>query len=209
MIMSNPDGSDDPKALVDYCLQEFFPQEQRPLHVYEEIVHLARWVRGFAPRNVLEIGTTGPTFFILSRLATGKKASMDIRDVRPRIHHFMFGHDWRFFLGNSHTKDMRDAVASYCSEFDLIFIDGDHSYEGVRSDFYSYRDLLSPRGAILFHDVDPEHLFKETHGGGVWRFWRDLDEGCKTTLVCNRSSGRIQVFGHSSHFGGIGIWSPN
>src|SRR4051794_2588490 len=81
------------KALVDYCSQRFIVEDRQLMQVYEELLHLAYWLRGFAPHHVLEIGTTGATFFLLSRLATGKKASIDIRDVRPKTHHFMFGHE--------------------------------------------------------------------------------------------------------------------
>ena len=96
----------------------------------------------------------------------------------------------------------------YCDQFDLIFIDGDHRYDGVKSDFEAYRPLLSSRGVILFHDVDPNHAFKGAAGGDVWKFWSELEEGSKTLLCCSRSNGRIEFLGKTSHFGGIGIWSP-
>lgn len=35
---------------------------------------------------------------------------------------------------------------------ELIFIDGDHSYEGVSEDFGHYQSLLSATGKIVFHD---------------------------------------------------------
>ena len=74
-------------------------------------MNLAFWIRGFAPHNVLEIGSWGgATFFCLSRLATGKKVSVDIRDMRPKIHHFMFGHEWRFFHGNSQSDEMTATI---------------------------------------------------------------------------------------------------
>lgn len=100
--------------------------------VYEELVNLAYWMRGLAPHNVLEIGTAGATFLLLSRLATGKKVSVDEYDRRLKIHNFMFGHEWRFFLGDSQTPQMQRDARSYCDSFDLIFIDGDHRYEGVK-----------------------------------------------------------------------------
>ena len=103
---------------------------------------------------------------------------------------------------------MQQAVSSYCDRFDLIFIDGDHRYEGVKRDFENFRPLLSKRGVILFHDVDPDHVFKGREGGDAWRFWRDLDEGSKTLLCCSRSNGAIEVMGQRCHFGGFGIWSP-
>jgi Methyltransferase domain len=206
-VAVEPSDPSYPKALADYCAQSFLIQDGQVIQVYEELVNLAYWLRGFAPHNVLEIGTTGSTFFLLSRLASGKKVAVDIRDIRPKIHHFMFGHEWCFFHGDSQTSQMRQDIRSYCDRFDLIFIDGDHRYESVKKDFENYRPLLSKRGVILFHDVDPDHLFKGRAGGEVWRFWAELDEGCKTILCCARSSGRIQCQGQGSHFGGIGIWS--
>lgn len=203
-----PSEPDYPKELVDYCCQEFLVQDRQLMQVYDELVNLAYWIRGFAPRNVMEIGTTGATFFILSRLATGKKVAIDIRDVRAKIHTFMFGHDWCFFQGDSQTPEMQKNVRSYCDEFDLIFVDGDHRYQGVKRDFENYRDLLSDRGVMLFHDVDPDHAFKGGAGGEVWKFWQELDEGSKTLLCCTRSSGRVEFLGETQHFGGIGIWSP-
>jgi predicted O-methyltransferase YrrM len=198
-----------PEALVDYCCQEFVVHNGPVMQVYEELLSLAYWVRGFSPANVLEIGTAaGATFFVLSRLARGRKATIDIRDVRSSLQLFMFGHDWCFFHGDSHSEETQRQVRSYCDSFDLIFIDGDHRYVGVKQDFEAYREMLSSRGVIVFHDVDPDHAFKGGAGGDVWKFWDELDEGTKTLLCCTRSSGRVSLLGQSARFGGIGIWSP-
>jgi hypothetical protein len=37
----------------------------------------------------------------------------------------------------------------------VIFIDGDHTYEGVKRDIELYFPLLKPNGLILFHDYLP------------------------------------------------------
>jgi len=34
----------------------------------------------------------------------------------------------------------------------LVFVDGDHSYQQVVSDFRNYKDILAPGGCMLFHD---------------------------------------------------------
>lgn len=39
-------------------------------------------------------------------------------------------------------------------KIDLLFIDGDHSYEGVKMDFNLYSNLLSENGIIIIHDTD-------------------------------------------------------
>ncbi len=38
-------------------------------------------------------------------------------------------------------------------QLDFIFIDGDHSFEGVKKDFDVYSKKLSQRGIIAFHDA--------------------------------------------------------
>ena len=39
-------------------------------------------------------------------------------------------------------------------KLDLVFIDGDHSYEGVKKDFDLYSQILTPNGIIMIHDTD-------------------------------------------------------
>ena len=36
---------------------------------------------------------------------------------------------------------------------DLVFIDGDHSEEGVRADWEGWHGFVEPGGAVLFHDA--------------------------------------------------------
>lgn len=42
-------------------------------------------------------------------------------------------------------------------KIDFLFIDGDHSYEGVKADFELYSKLLTDRGIIAIHDTDKEY----------------------------------------------------
>jgi hypothetical protein len=42
-------------------------------------------------------------------------------------------------------------------KIDVLFIDGDHSYEGVKSDFELYSTILSDKGIIMLHDTDAEY----------------------------------------------------
>jgi predicted O-methyltransferase YrrM len=43
-----------------------------------------------------------------------------------------------------------------CSKFRMIFIDGDHTYEGVTQDIFSLVNLLRDDGVICFHDYCKE-----------------------------------------------------
>lgn len=42
-------------------------------------------------------------------------------------------------------------------KIDLLFIDGDHSYEGVKQDFDLYSNILSDNGVIILHDTDSNY----------------------------------------------------
>lgn len=203
------DQNIDPKKLVDYCIEPDLMEKCIFMQVYEEFLTLAYWLNGFRPHNILEIGTMGSSFWLISKLSTGKKVSVDIDPRQSIIHHFMYGEDWKFFQGDSHTEHMYQNVKSFCPEYDFIFIDGDHSYDGVRRDFEMYKRLLSKRGVIAFHDIDPDHIFADSYAGQVYKFWQDLNDGSKVNIVCKKSSGIVKLNGiYSQGFGGIGIWMP-
>jgi len=42
-------------------------------------------------------------------------------------------------------------------KIDLLFIDGNHSYEGVKKDFELYSNLISEKGIIIIHDTDDKY----------------------------------------------------
>lgn len=42
-------------------------------------------------------------------------------------------------------------------KIDFLFIDGDHTYEGVKKDFDLYSKLLSENGLIIIHDTDENY----------------------------------------------------
>lgn len=44
-------------------------------------------------------------------------------------------------------------LKSQVSSLDLLFIDGDHSYEGVKADWEAYKDLLHEGSTVVFHDI--------------------------------------------------------
>jgi predicted O-methyltransferase YrrM len=57
-------------------------------------------------------------------------------------------------LGDSHARETIDRCSAL-SPFDLLFIDGDKSYDGLRADYYNYEPMVSEGGVIAFHDVIP------------------------------------------------------
>ena len=181
----------------------------RPMQVREEVAEFVRLVSRFRPRRVVEIGTArGGTLFLLSRAAADDAVIVSV-DLPGGL--FGGGYAWlkgvlfrcfatrgqRIVLirGDSHDvgvfEEVRRAVGGVV---DLLFIDGDHSYEGVKRDFEMYSRLVRRGGLIAFHDIvpGPEELV-----GGVPRFWRELKE--------RYGSGRVLEIVKSWDQGGYGI----
>lgn len=52
------------------------------------------------------------------------------------------------------VRSSQEALALWTDPIRLLFIDGNHSYEEVRSDFLGWERFVVPDGLIAFHDVD-------------------------------------------------------
>jgi predicted O-methyltransferase YrrM len=63
-------------------------------------------------------------------------------------------HEVNFILGNSQSDDIFKKALEVSDEFDVMFIDGDHSYEGCLKDFKKYSPHLRIGGFLLFDDQD-------------------------------------------------------
>ncbi|OGD53078.1 hypothetical protein A3K80_04960 [Candidatus Bathyarchaeota archaeon RBG_13_38_9] len=56
-----------------------------------------------------------------------------------------------------------------CKEIDFCFIDGTHSYQGVKRDFEMHSPFVRKGGLIAFHDIDcSKHL-------DIKRYWQELE----------------------------------
>ena len=158
--------------------------------VRSEIQALCETVRQRKPRTVLEIGTLhGGAFFLFSRVAADDAflVSVDL----PRE----FWKPWRLLCaylgkkgqnvfvidGDSHAPSTVERVRRVLGsrKVDFLFIDGDHSYEGVRQDFENYVGLLNDVGVIAFHDINPDYWTRfrkptRAYAGEVYRFWAEV-----------------------------------
>ena len=67
---------------------------------------------------------------------------------------------------------------------DFLFIDADHTYEGVKMDFEMYSQLMRRGGIVAFHDILPHDRKHDPDGSvGVHRFWQEIKQIYKHTEI--------------------------
>jgi predicted O-methyltransferase YrrM len=172
-------GSD--RRLVRQAFQVGMTQKEK------EILELLAEVRRLRPRHLLEIGSSaGGTLFLWTRAAAedATVVSIDlpaggVRDPEEadrlrRFEGFRRGRQQLYLLrADSHADVTRRRLAKLLEgrALDFLFIDGDHSYDGIRRDFADYAPLVRPRGLIALHDIHPH---PQGWGGEVPRFWTEI-----------------------------------
>ncbi len=78
--------------------------------------------------------------------------------------------------GDSHSPMTKITVMKEVplESADLLFIDGDHSYLGVREDYLMYYALVRRTGVVAFHDIN-DTPFHRDRGVVVSDFWKQLE----------------------------------
>ncbi|MBU0660571.1 class I SAM-dependent methyltransferase [Patescibacteria group bacterium] len=159
------------------------------MQVKSEIQRLLSQVKKQEPKVVVEIGTAnGGTLFLFTRVAD---ASADIYSIdlpggafgggyafwKKRLYKAFARKEQTIHLirANSHETKTKERLEKKLKgrQIDVLFIDGDHSYEGVKQDFELYQDLVRPGGLIGFHDVAKHTPERNCH---VDQYWQEIKQ---------------------------------
>lgn len=194
---------DRPKELIreTFSFAEAF---LAPIQVEEELVKLVEEVRALQPRRVLEIGTSmGGTLYLWTRLAAkdavlvsvdlpGGKFGGGYSPLRTPLYERFARPEQKLHLlrANSHDPEVKKQVEQLCGAIDFLFIDGDHTYEGVKQDWEMYGPMVRPGGLIAFHDIAGN--YDDTQ---VKQLWDEIKPGRDYAEYCY----------HERHFYGIGV----
>ena len=170
----------------------------RPLQKKSEILRLIDIVRAMRPAAICEIGAAGGgTTFLLAHAASGDATiiSLDLAysaSRRAAVSSFALeGQKIICLQDDSHSPLAVRAVRAHLARkrLDILFLDGDHSYDGVKADFQLYSPLVRPGGLIIFHDIVPDYKTRygietSSDSGGVPRFWEEMKaSGAETEEV--------------------------
>lgn len=203
------------ETLDDYfdLLKDFkdplVPINLSPCQRKSEFLNLLSKVSSRELRHMTEIGTSfGGTFFLLCKAASDNATIITIDTEMRRWRKKLLesysrpGQRAAVIKGDSHRPEVVELVRKIAgNELDLLFIDGDHSYEGVKKDFMTYSRLVRKGGWIAFHDIVPDYRtrygFRTSVGTGeVPKFWGEV----------KRNYEHFEIVGSPSQDGfGIGV----
>jgi len=162
------------------------------------------------PKYCLEIGSEfgGTLYEFVQKMKDGVFVSIDVpfnKNVNYNYENwktFNKSVDIKIINQNSHDIDTYIKLRSYIDHLDFLFIDGDHSYEGVKQDFLMYGPLVKKGGIIALHDIHP------VKGWPVANFWKELKINYNNNsnlfkedipqikeLVCDYNNSSINGFG--------------
>lgn len=97
------------------------------------------------------------------RPRTARPVETQIADLSRRL-----GLTVDLIVGDSRTVEVETG------EVDLVFIDGDHSYEGAKNDFERFGRRVRVGGAVLFDDAFDDGFFHVIHTDGVGPVVREI-----------------------------------
>jgi len=160
------------KILFDKLFKEVFTEQNEI-----EFMEVLDIVESISPKTIVEIGVkNGGTLNFWRHLVPldGLVIGIDsVNDIKWDINK---DERVRLILGNSMDyktyKDFRKILGN--REVDTLFIDGDHSYLGAKSDFYTYGWHVRKGGLIVIHDNYLDSVGEVK--GAVKHFWQELKE---------------------------------
>jgi predicted O-methyltransferase YrrM len=183
----------DVRCLTDLFLPHFAEPAEWISGVSNSVWLLYGSVRALKPQVIVEIGSSRGLSTCAMALAcfhneSGRVYAIDPHERNPWTDRGTTGNSLpflrerlaRYRLGEwcEILRDYSHNVAKQWNRpIDFLFIDGDHSYAGVKSDFESFAPWLTPNALVAFHDSgwqDTTRIEGFTQEMGVPKYLEEL-----------------------------------
>jgi len=179
--------------LLDIALAARY--EHNAIQKHQELAGFLAIVADLDPLNiVVEVGAyAGGTLWAWQQLGDVRVIGVDLPpagvDTGPQLNDL----GMTIICGDSHDPATVDQLLVELAgePIDMLFIDGDHTYEGVKADYELYSPLVRPGGIIGFHDISPHAHMPYIE---VDKFWHSL-LGDKEEII----------YRYGGDWGGIGV----
>ena len=174
-------------SLVDFVFNTY-KGIIKPQQMKSEIKQLIELLKPQKLRVIIEIGTMkGGTLFLFSKIAVNNAIIISIDLPRAKfgggypkyripLYSGFASQNQRIFLirADSHLQSTFKKVQNILKDkkVDLLYIDGDHTYTGVKNDFQMYKFFLGKQGNVVFHDiVQVPDQYVDVH-----KFWNEIKQ---------------------------------
>ena len=122
---------------------------------FDEAAFLFRLVRSQPAAQILEIGRYHGGSAFLFAVASDHNSMVTSIDIAPQNDELLqialkksgLAYKVQLLVGDSNRGEAR------VDFYNLIFVDGDHSYEGVLKDYEHWRKAVKPGGCLAFHNA--------------------------------------------------------
>lgn len=156
-------------------------REQHAVQKESELASFIALVMDLEPQVIVEIGSdAGGTLWAWQQICP-RVIGVDMPYGAFGSGVRLNGHGCEIVSGDSHASETVAVLTDLLDGdvVDVLFVDGDHTFDGVKADFEMYGPLVRPGGIVGFHDIckHPRMPFVE-----VDRFWASLD-GDKESIV--------------------------
>ena len=141
----------------------------------------------------LEIGSAaGGSAFIINHYFKPKTIVLVDNNQHPKAHIRPYilrdiPHDE--IIGNSHDEGTVGRIREMDMLFDVMMIDGDHFYEGVKADIENYAEFLRSGGLLIFHDSQIGKPY------GCYQVFQELKTDSRWELIGEFVSSKYQPCG--------------
>lgn len=157
------------------------------------------------PKAVVEIGTaSGGHFYCLSQVAdpsalmvsidfTGGDYGRSQTNIECKLYATFGppGQRFEFIRQSSHFLGTLETLKGLLGgqEIELLYLDGDHSYVGIKGDYVMFEPLVAKHGLIAFHDMleIPKEAQEWKRGNEISDFWQELKPQVETREFIDRS----------------------